>query len=174
MRDGAASQLGVSVWIRLMKAYNLVLRRARSSLGGGLTLPQFDVLAQLSRAPQGMTFTGLSRSLLVTAGNLTGIVDRLEREQLVVREAHASDGRATCIRLTHAGRRKIAALLPGHTRDIESVFRAMPRAEMEQLRDLLGRLSHAIETHDGRAARSAHAGNGKHARAGGISKENAR
>jgi len=145
VRNDSTSQLGVSVWIRLMKAYNLVLRRARGSLRGGLTLPQFDVLAQLSRSPQGMTPTGLSRSLLVTAGNLTGIVDRLERERLVIREAHASDGRAICIRLTQAGRRKIAALLPGHSRDIESVFRIMPRSEMEQLRDLLGRLAHALE-----------------------------
>jgi len=171
VRNDSPSQLGVSVWIRLMKAYNLVLRRARSSLRGGLTLPQFDVLAQLSRNPKGMTSAGLSRRLLVTAGNLTGIVDRLERERLVVREAHESDGRATCIRLTQSGRRKMAALLPGHSRDIESVFCAMPRSEMEQLRDLLGHLAHAIEGH---AENAAHAGDGGHAGVGGESKEGKR
>ncbi len=168
MRDDLPEQLGVSVWIRLMKAYNLVLRRARGSLRGGLTLPQFDVLAQLSRSPQGMTSAGLSRSLLVTAGNLTGIVDRLERERLVVREAHESDGRATLIRLTPAGRRRMTSLLPGHARDIESVFRAMPRSQMEQLRVLLGRLAHALEEH------AEHAGNGGHARVRGESKEHPR
>lgn len=128
-----------------MKAHNLVLRRARRSVGDGLTLPQFDVMAQLARRDEGMTSVELSRSLLVSAGNLTGIVDRLERENLVRREAHESDGRATRIRLTGAGRRKMALLLPRHARDMEAVFRPLPRSEVEQLRDLLGNLARALE-----------------------------
>lgn len=138
-------RLGLSLWLRLMKAHNLVLRRARRSVGDGLTLPQFDVMAQLARRDEGMTSVELSRSLLVSAGNLTGIVDRLERENLVRREAHESDGRATRIRLTGAGRRKMALLLPRHARDMEAVFRPLPRSEVEQLRDLLGNLARALE-----------------------------
>jgi DNA-binding MarR family transcriptional regulator len=137
--------LGLSVWVRLIKAYNLILREARRSVGTRLTLPQFDVMAQLARRPAGMTSVELSRHLLVSAGNLTGIVDRLEREGFVAREAHESDRRATRIRLTAAGRRRIASLLPRHARDIESLFSAMPRAEMQQLRQLLGRLAHRLD-----------------------------
>lgn len=146
MRRGTPTgRLGLSVWVRLMKAHNLVLRRARRSVGDGLTLPQFDVMAQLARRDSGMTSVELSRSLLVSAGNLTGIVDRLEREGLVRREAHETDGRATRIRLTAAGRRKMALLLPRHARDMEAVFRPLPRSEVERLRDLLGNLARALE-----------------------------
>jgi DNA-binding MarR family transcriptional regulator len=136
--------LGLSVWLRLMKAHNLILREARRSVGSRLTLPQFDVMAQLARRPEGMTFVELSRHLLVSAGNLTGIVDRLERERLVTREAHESDRRATRIRLTAAGRRRIAAVLPRHARDIESLFSGMPRGDVQRLRALLGRLTHTL------------------------------
>ena len=140
-----SGKLGLSVWLRLMKTYNLILRRARRSVGDGLTLPQFDVMAQLTRMPQGMTSVELSRSLLVSAGNLTGIVDRLERDALVRREAHETDGRATRIHLTAAGRRKMAVLLPRHARDIETIFRPLPRSDIERLRDLLGSLARALE-----------------------------
>lgn len=148
--------LGLSVWLRLIKAYNLILREARRSVGTRLTLPQFDVMAQLARRPGGMTFVELSRHLLVSAGNLTGIVDRLEREGFVAREAHESDRRATRIRLTATGRRRIASLLPRHARDIESLFSAMPRADVQQLRQLLGRLARTLEPADRSRGRGLH------------------
>lgn len=137
--------LGLSLWLRLMKAHNLILKEARRSVEPAVTLPQFDVMAQLSRHPGGMTFVELSRRLLVSAGNLTGIVARLERDGLVARAAHESDRRARRIRLTAAGRRKLAALLPRHAHDIESALRALPRGEIRRLRDLLGRLNQALE-----------------------------
>lgn len=112
----------------------------------GLTLPQFDVMAQLMRAPRGATFVELSRHLLVSAGNLTGIVDRLQREGLVIRERHESDRRAARVRLTSLGRRRMAGLLPRHARDIEAMLSPMPRAEKERLRDLLGRLAAHLES----------------------------
>jgi DNA-binding MarR family transcriptional regulator len=128
-----------------MKAYNLILREARHSVEPSLTLPQFDVMAQLSRRPEGVTFVDLSRSLLVSPGNLTGIVRRLEGEGLVAREAHESDRRAARLRLTAAGRRKMSALLPRHARDIARLFSPMPRGEVAQLRRLLGNLTHLLE-----------------------------
>ena len=142
--------MSLSLWLRLMKAYNLLLREARRSIGTDLTLPQFDVMAQLRRQTGGMTFVELSRHLLVSPGNLTGIVDRLERDGLVARAAHETDGRATRIRLTSSGRRRMARILPRHARDIESAFGALPRGEVRQLRTLLGHLTRALETH-GRA-----------------------
>jgi DNA-binding MarR family transcriptional regulator len=105
-------------------------------------------MAQLARRDEGMTSVELSRSLLVSAGNLTGIVDRLERVGLVRREAHETDGRATRIRLTRSGLRRMAVLLPRHTRDMEAVFRPLPRHDVERLRDLLGSLARALEPED--------------------------
>lgn len=141
----ACGSPGLSLWLRLMKAYNLILREARRSVEPALTLPQFDVMAQLYRSPGGMTFVDLSRSLLVSAGNLTGIVRRLEAEGLVARETHESDRRAARLRLTAAGRRKISALMPRHARDIERLFSSMPRGETADLRRLLGNLTHLLE-----------------------------
>jgi len=145
MNRPAREQLGVSVWLRLMKAHGLMLRAARRSVEPRLTLPQFDVLAHLARSHEGMTSVELSRHLLVSPGNLTGIVDRLERDRLVCRAAHESDGRATRIQLTRAGRRRLSALLPRHTRDIESFLAGVPRRDLRRLRALLGRLTHSLE-----------------------------
>jgi DNA-binding MarR family transcriptional regulator len=151
---GGAAPLGLSVWVRLMKAHHLLLREARRSLASDLTLPQFDVMAQLSREPHGLTSVQLSRRLLVSAGNLTGIVGRLQREGLVSRGAHESDGRAMRIRLTAAGQRRMARLVPRHARDIESLLAAMPRGDLEALRELLGRLAGSLESADAVADRS--------------------
>lgn len=153
---GSVAPLGLSVWVRLMKAHHLLLREARRSLGSDLTLPQFDVMAHLSREPRGLTSVQLSRRLLVSAGNLTGIVGRLQREGLVSRGAHETDGRATRIRLTAAGQRRMARLVPRHARDIEALLAPVPRGDLEALRELLGRLAGSLES-PGAVAGRAHA-----------------
>jgi DNA-binding MarR family transcriptional regulator len=145
MTNPMSDRPGLSVWVRLMKVHGLILRQARRSIGPDLTLPRFDVMAQIARDPDGLTFVELSRRLLVTAGNLTGIVDRLERDGLVAREAHETDGRARRIRLTGAGRRMMTRLLPRHARDIDEMMGGMSRSDLERLRCLLGRLLRGLE-----------------------------
>jgi DNA-binding MarR family transcriptional regulator len=106
-----------------------------------LTLPQFDVLAELARADAGgFTFVELSRLLLVTSGNLTGIVDRLEEQRLVERRPDAHDGRVIRVALTERGRRVTDQMLPAHAADIEEMLSFMPRNSLAALSDLLGRL----------------------------------
>src|SRR5919201_1906479 len=108
VRRGRASgegRLALSAWVRLVKSYNLVLREVRRRMGARCTLPQFDVLAQLARTEEGMSFRELSRHLIVTSGNLTGIVDRLEAEGLVYRQPHPEDRRSIKVRLTPRGHR---------------------------------------------------------------------
>lgn len=144
MRDTAANRLGLSVWVRLMRAHGMILKQARRSISPDLTLPQFDVLVHVTSTPRGLTSRELSRRLLVTAGNLTGIVDRLERDGLVRREAHETDGRATRIRSTPAGRRLVRQLMPRHARDIDALLRDVPRSDLKKLRALLGRLTRGI------------------------------
>ncbi len=93
-------------------------------------MPQFDVLAELARAPeQGFTFVELSRLLLVTSGNLTGIIDRLEDEGLVKREPELSDRRVTRMRLTPAGRRRMEEILPLHAADVGQMLSVMPASD---------------------------------------------
>lgn len=118
------------------------MREARKSIDRwNLTLPQFDVLAELARADdRGFTFIELSRLLLVTSGNLTGIVDRLERDQLVRREPAIEDRRVIRIRLTPKGRRLTEKMLPQHADDIQEVLADVAKDQLAHLGDLLGAL----------------------------------
>lgn len=138
----ARTRLGLRVFLRLATCRNLLMREARKSIDRwGLTLPQFDVLAELARADErGFTFIELSRLLLVTSGNLTGIVDRLEAEQIVRREADASDRRVIRIRLTAKGRKLTDEILPRHADDLGATLVDMPREQLEELGNLLGSL----------------------------------
>jgi DNA-binding MarR family transcriptional regulator len=135
---------GLSVWIRIIKAYNLVLRKARSRLSE-CTLSQFDVVAHLVREKNGMTSVELSRRLLVTAGNITGLIDRMEKSGLVERRRHAGDRRTIRIHLTGKGRKLAERVIPKHSADIESIFAVLSDAEKNQLHKSLDKLIRSLE-----------------------------
>jgi DNA-binding MarR family transcriptional regulator len=133
----------VRTHLRIATCHNLLMREARQRVVArwNLTLPQFDVLAELARADAGgFTFVELSRLLLVTSGNLTGIVDRLEEQRLVERQPHASDRRVIRVALTPKGRRATDHMLPTHAADIEEILSFMPRAALTALSVLLGQV----------------------------------
>lgn len=138
-------QLAVSVWVRLLKAHGLLLREVRRRVPTTLTLPQFDVMAQLYRRPEGMTPGELTRELLVTAGNVTGIVARLEALGLVERLRVPEDRRTVRLRLTPRGRRAMRQAIPRHRRELGALLAAVETARLESLRDLLGELSRSLE-----------------------------
>ena len=147
----ARGRAALRVHLRLASCRNLLMREARKSIDRwNLTLPQFDVLAELARADErGFTFIELSHLLLVTSGNLTGIVDRLEREQLVRREPDPGDRRVIRIRLTNKGRRLTERMLPRHADDINQVLMKMPKDQLAQLGDLLGELRYYLHERAG-------------------------
>jgi DNA-binding MarR family transcriptional regulator len=133
----------VRTHLRIATCYNLLMREARQRVATrwNLTLPQFEVLAELARADNGgFTFVELSRLLLVTSGNLTGIVDRLEEQRLVQRRPDAKDRRVIRVALTERGRRVTDQMLPAHAADIEEILSFMPLSALNELSDLLGRL----------------------------------
>jgi len=133
----------VRTHLRIATCYNLLMREARQRVATrwNLTLPQFEVLAELARADVGgFTFVELSRLLLVTSGNLTGIVDRLEEQRLVARVPDAKDRRVIRVALTERGRRVTDQMLPAHAADIEEILSFMPRSALTELSELLGRL----------------------------------
>lgn len=133
----------VRTHLRIATCYNLLMREARQRVVNrwNLTLPQFDVLAELARADAGgFTFVELSRLLLVTSGNLTGIVDRLEEQRLVERRPDAKDRRVIRVALTRKGSRVTGHMLPAHAADINDILSFMPRVALTELSELLGRL----------------------------------
>jgi DNA-binding MarR family transcriptional regulator len=135
----------ISVWIRFLKAYNLIVREARMRLSDHCTIAQFDILAQLSRDRAGSTLTDLSKHLLVTAGNLTGIIDRMEKLELVKRIPDPQDRRVTRVQLTEKGRSLARTVIPRHRKDIDQLFSSLNPRELEQLRSLMDKLIHGLE-----------------------------
>jgi DNA-binding MarR family transcriptional regulator len=133
----------VRTHLRIATCYNLLMREARQRVVArwNLTLPQFEMLAELARATSGgFTFVELSRLLLVTSGNLTGIVDRLVEQGLVERRPDTKDRRVIRVALTDKGRSVTERMLPAHAADIEEILSFMPRAALNSLSHLLGQL----------------------------------
>jgi DNA-binding MarR family transcriptional regulator len=144
-KDHAHQALGIHV--RIASCYNLLMREARIRVDSrwNLTLPQFDVLAELTRADRrGFTFVELSRLLLVTSGNLTGIVDRLAARQLVRREPDGKDRRIVRVKLTEKGRAMTRRILPGHADDLGKILAFMPDASLKRLSILLDEVRHGL------------------------------
>jgi len=140
VRRRADRHLAVSTWLRLLHGYALIERELRRAVAEQCTFPQFDVLNQLQRERAGLTFVELSRRLLVTAGNLTGIVDRLHAEGLVRRAVHPDDRRAFRLTLTAKGRRLVRRAQGRHHRVLTALLAEVPDRELRTLRRLLDRL----------------------------------
>lgn len=136
------------VWLRLLATTNLIETRVRTRLQErfGMTLPRFDLLSQLERAPAGLRMSELSARMMVTGGNVTGITDALEREGLVVRQPDPADRRVWVVRLTAAGRRSFRAMAEEHERWIVDMFASLPGRDIAQLSDLLGRVKMQLRT----------------------------
>ena len=102
----APSKERLRLWLKLLKASNRVENEIRRRLRRELnsTLPRFDVMSALHRAPEGMKMSDISRRLRVSNGNITGIVDKLAEEGLALRVAAPGDRRAHLVRLTPKGR----------------------------------------------------------------------
>ncbi len=141
----ASERARVGLWLRIARVYNLAMRDLRASLRDECTMPQFDVLAQLNRAPEGLTFSALSERLLVTAGNLTGIVDRLEKQGLAKRETNPRDRRQIFIRLTDKGHEYCNKVIPQHEAEIVRVFAGISENTVLNLRADLDALAAALD-----------------------------
>lgn len=127
------------MWFRLLGCHSLMLAELRRELEDRTTLARFDLLASLAR-DDGQTLAGLSRALLVTAGNVTGLVDRAERDGVVERRSEPSDRRVVRVWLTRAGRALIRELLPLHASQVRELIGALPSSDRRELRRLLGML----------------------------------
>jgi DNA-binding MarR family transcriptional regulator len=137
------------VWLRLLTCTQLIERTVRSRLRErfNTTLPRFDLMAQLERRPEGLKMNALSRLLMVTGGNVTAIVDQLEKEGLVERLDAPEDRRAFRIRLTRAGERSFADMARAHEEWIVELLGGLSRREHEELLKLLARVkTSAVET----------------------------
>jgi DNA-binding MarR family transcriptional regulator len=130
------------LWLRLLTCTQLIETRVRSNLREqfNTTLPRFDLMSQLEREPNGMLMKDLSKRMMVTGGNVTGITDQLVNEGLVERNDVEGDRRAYRVCLTSRGRKTFAAMAREHEQWIVDAFASLSAAERAALAKLLGRL----------------------------------
>lgn len=130
------------LWLRLLTCTQLVEKDVRTRLREqfGTTLPRFDLMAQLERAPQGLKMNELSSRMMVTGGNVTGITDQLAAQGLVDRVGVEGDRRACRVRLTSKGRRAFREMARQHERWIVDAFAALGEKELSTLYKLLGKV----------------------------------
>jgi DNA-binding MarR family transcriptional regulator len=130
------------LWLRLLTCTHLIETHVRKALAAQFktTLPRFDLMAQLERAPDGLQMGELSRRMLVTGGNITGIADQLEGTGLIVRAEDPADRRAYRVKLTKEGRRLFAQMAAEHESWIVKLFAGMPKREQSALNESLSRL----------------------------------
>lgn len=135
----AAVHAELRVWIRLMTNANIVLAQLRRSLRDefGVTMPVFDLLAQVHRPPQGPTMGQLSQRLMVSKGNVTDLVERMEEKGLIERRPDPDDGRVQHVHLTPAGEELVARMLPAHRNWLKDMMAGMDPAGLAQLDQLL-------------------------------------
>jgi DNA-binding MarR family transcriptional regulator len=136
------SKQKLRLWLRLLGASRAVEVELRKRLREdfGETLPRFDVMAALARKGAGMTMTELSRFLMVSNGNVTGIIDRLVAEGIVVRLAHKEDRRAIFVRLTPKGAQQFQVMAKAHEAWVAEILANVASAETEILIELLSNL----------------------------------
>jgi DNA-binding MarR family transcriptional regulator len=132
--------VSLRLWLRLLSCTNQIESRVRQNLQSSFntTLPRFDLMAQLERAPQGLKMSELSQRMMVTGGNVTGITDGLEKEGLVVREVDSADRRVYRVKLTAEGERQFRRMAAEHESWVIDLFGALSPKHKKQLMDLLG------------------------------------
>jgi len=129
------------LWLRLLTCTTLIEGEVRSRLRErfDVTLPRFDLMAQLDKAPNGMTLGELSQRMMVSNGNVTGLAERLVEQGLLDRRPSPNDRRAQIVSLTAEGRRAFRAVARTHEDWIAQIFAGLDAAEIEQLMALLAK-----------------------------------
>lgn len=134
------------LWLRMLTCTTMIeteiRRRMRERFD--ITLPRFDLMAQLERVPDGMTLGELSRRMMVSNGNVTGLVDRLAGEGLLQRRQSDTDRRAHYVSLTAEGRRAFAAMAVEHEDWVADLFGDLAPDQVETLMALLGTAKRSV------------------------------
>jgi DNA-binding MarR family transcriptional regulator len=138
------------LWVRLLRCSRSIEAELRERLKREFdtTLPRFDVMAALYRAPDGMLMSDLSRFLLVSNGNVTGIVDRLVSEGLVTRARRNGDRRTSMVRLTEAGTRTFARIATAHESWINELLSHVGEDDARRLSGMLKAFRSNWEGHE--------------------------
>jgi len=148
--DGAPhSKQSLRLWLKLLSCTMIVEKRLRARLDEDFstTLPRFDVLAALERHAQGLKMSALSEFLMVSNGNVTGVVTRLIEDGLVTRTVDQEDRRSATVRLTRKGRETFLKMAAANEQWMETMFADLSDHQSGDLMRLLTHLRRSIEAH---------------------------
>jgi len=138
-------ELALKTWVQLARTFTRMARKLDQALEThGLSVPQFDVLATLG-FEQGITQQELAQRLLVTKGNICGMIDRMEASGWVERRPDPEDRRANRLFLTEVGRRLLDRVFPDQQRILGRMFESLGEAQTQRLYQLMGQLEDGIE-----------------------------
>lgn len=142
------SKESIRTWLRLLSCETVIEQRLRSHFRTHfpVTLPQFDVLSALERADGPLTMSQLSKELMVSNGNVTGVIDRMEKIDFVKRTRGKHDRRIQYIRLTAKGRKEFDEMASQHESWLAQLFSDLTLADMSQLQDLLLKTRESVST----------------------------
>jgi DNA-binding MarR family transcriptional regulator len=144
------------LWLRLLTCTQLIEKQIRTELRVQFdtTLPRFDLMAQLERNPDGLKMNDLSRRMMVSGGNVTGITDQLVTEELVERVSVDGDRRSFRIKLTDKGRNSFTEMAAAHENWIVEAFSSLKDTDITTLHKLLGQVKqHALNSNKTRNTR---------------------
>jgi len=129
------------LWLRLLTCANLIEGEVRSRLRErfDVTLPRFDLMAQLDKAPDGMTLSDVSKRMMVSNGNVTGLVERLVESGHLDRRTSEQDRRVQVIRLTKLGRAEFRKMAAEHETWIAEIFSDLGDKDLRELMRLLAK-----------------------------------
>lgn len=137
------------LWLRLLSTTKLISQEIRRRLRRefGATLPQFDLLSQLYREPDGLRLGELSKRTMVTNGNITGLVERLEIDGLVIRERPVDDRRVIVACLTEKGRTTFEAMAKAHGGWLEDMMADVDPIVISGLLTHVGQVKQSARNH---------------------------
>ncbi len=133
------SKESLRTWLRMLSCETVIEQQLRTLLrqNFAVTLPQFDVLSELERAGEPMTMSQLSKELMVSNGNVTGVIDRLEKTGFARRVRSEHDRRVQFIELTTKGRKEFDKMATQHERWLGDLLSDLSLTEMGKLQELL-------------------------------------
>lgn len=142
------SKESLRTWLRLLSCETVIEQQLRTLLrqNFSVTLPQFDVLSELERAGDPLTMSQLSKELMVSNGNVTGVIDRLEKTGFVKRVRAEHDRRIQFIELTVKGRKEFNRMASRHERWVAELLSELSMTDMNQLQELLLKTRQSVST----------------------------
>jgi DNA-binding MarR family transcriptional regulator len=143
------SKQSLRLWLKLLSCSMIVEKRLRARLERefNTTLPRFDVLAALDRHALGLNMSALAESLMVSNGNVTGVVTRLIEDGLVTRTVDQEDRRSATVRLTRKGRDIFLKMAAAHEQWMDEMFADLSDNQTDDLMRSLMQLRRSIEAH---------------------------